>query len=61
MPENMPHDPQAYDSLIHVIRRRRSVRRFKPSRTVPRETLLKIAEAEQELREIEQQMANLNQ
>jgi len=45
MPENMPHDPQAYDSLIHVIRRRRSVRRFKPSRTVPRETLLKIAEA----------------
>lgn len=34
-----------YDALIEVIRRRRSVRRFEAGKTVPRETLLKIAEA----------------
>lgn len=37
--------PIAYDDLIEVVRRRRSVRRFAPGRTVPRETLLRIAEA----------------
>lgn len=36
---------EAYDDLIAVIRKRRSVRRFEPGKTVPRETLLKIAEA----------------
>ncbi len=34
-----------YDALIDVIRRRRSVRRFEKGRSVPRETLLRIAEA----------------
>lgn len=34
-----------YDALIDVIRRRRSVRRFEKGKTVPRETLLRIAEA----------------
>ena len=37
--------PDRYDSLIDVIRRRRSVRRFEPGHAVPRETLLQIAEA----------------
>lgn len=36
---------QPYDALIDVIRRRRSVRRFEPGRSVSRDTLLKIAEA----------------
>lgn len=35
----------AYDDLITVIRKRRSVRRFEPGQSVPRDTLLKIAEA----------------
>lgn len=34
-----------YDAVMDVIRRRRSVRRFEPGRTVGRETLLRIAEA----------------
>ena len=34
-----------YDALMEVIRRRRSVRRFEQGKSVPRETLLKIAEA----------------
>ena len=38
-----PHEP--YDAMIDVIRRRRSVRRFEPGRSVPREMLLRIAEA----------------
>jgi nitroreductase len=38
-------DEPAYDDLIAVIRKRRSVRRFEPGQSVPRETLLKIAEA----------------
>jgi nitroreductase len=38
-------DNQNYDSLLDIIRRRRSVRRFEPGRSVPRETLLRIAEA----------------
>jgi nitroreductase len=37
--------PTAYDDLIEIVRRRRSVRRFAPGQTVPRETLLQIAEA----------------
>ena len=41
----MQNDNRDYDPLIHVIRKRRSVRRFEPGRSVPRETLLKIAEA----------------
>ena len=36
---------QTYDALIDVVRRRRSVRRFEPGRTVSREVLLQIAEA----------------
>ena len=41
------HEPTKihYDQMMEVIRRRRSVRRFEPGRTVPRETLLEIAEA----------------
>jgi nitroreductase len=35
----------AYDDLMAVVRRRRSVRRFAPEQSVPRETLLRIAEA----------------
>ncbi len=35
----------AYDALIEVMRRRRSVRRFEPGRAVSRDTLLAIAEA----------------
>lgn len=35
----------AYDDLIAVVRKRRSVRRFAPGQSVPRETLLRIAEA----------------
>lgn len=35
----------AYDGLMSVVRRRRSVRRFAPGRSVPRESLLQIAEA----------------
>jgi nitroreductase len=41
----MSDTPNAYDALIDVVRRRRSVRRFESGRTVPRETLLQIAEA----------------
>ena len=37
--------PIHYDAVIEVRRRRRSVRRFEPGRSVPRETLLRIAEA----------------
>src|SRR5271168_2859277 len=33
------------EALIDIIRRRRSVRRFEKGRSVPRETLLRIAEA----------------
>ncbi len=36
---------RAYDDLIAIVRRRRSVRRFAPGQSVPRETLLRIAEA----------------
>ena len=35
----------AYDDLIAVVRKRRSVRRFARGQSVPRETLLRIAEA----------------
>lgn len=35
----------AYDNLIGIVRRRRSVRRFAAGQSVPRETLLRIAEA----------------
>ena len=35
----------AYDELIGIVRRRRSVRRFAPGQRVPRKTLLRIAEA----------------
>ena len=35
----------SYSSFIDVIRRRRSVRRFEPGRTIGRDVLLKIAEA----------------
>jgi nitroreductase len=35
----------SYETLMDVIRRRRSVRRFEKGRTVPRDTLLRIAEA----------------
>lgn len=38
-------EPAAYDDLMAVVRRRRSVRRFARGRSVDRETLLKIAEA----------------
>ena len=42
----MPADADiAFQSLIDILRRRRSVRRFEKGRSVPRETLLKIAEA----------------
>jgi len=41
----MPHAAEAYDPLIEIIRRRRSVRRFEPGRRVGRDVLLKIAEA----------------
>ena len=34
-----------YDDLMSVVRRRRSVRRFEAGQSVPRETLLRIAEA----------------
>lgn len=34
-----------YNGLMHVVRRRRSVRRFEPGRRIEREVLLKIAEA----------------
>ena len=34
-----------YDDLIAVVRKRRSVRRFAQGQSVPRETLLRIAEA----------------
>lgn len=37
--------PLHYDELMEVVRRRRSVRRFVKGRTVPREVLLRIAEA----------------
>ncbi len=37
--------PDDYARLIDVVRRRRSVRRFAPGQTVPRATLLDIAEA----------------
>ncbi len=37
--------PQTYDDLIKTVRKRRSVRRFAPGQRVPRDTLLKIAEA----------------
>ena len=45
--ETVMHEPTKihYDQMMEVIRRRRSVRRFEPGRTVPRETLLEIAEA----------------
>lgn len=41
----MQNSSDDYDPLIHVIRKRRSVRRFEPGRNVSREVLLKIAEA----------------
>ena len=41
----MPEDNARYEHLIEVIRRRRSVRRFAPGRTVERTVLLQIAEA----------------
>ena len=34
-----------YDALLSVVRKRRSVRRFAPGRSVDRETLLRVAEA----------------
>ena len=37
--------PIHYDELLSVVRRRRSVRRFEPGRRVPREVLLRVAEA----------------
>src|SRR5919112_2802547 len=37
--------PDAYPSLLGVVRARRSVRSFEPGRNVPRETLLRIMEA----------------
>ena len=40
----MPDSP-AYDDLMSVVRRRRGVRKFAPGHSVPRETLLEIAEA----------------
>ena len=43
-----------YDQLIDVIRRRRSVRRFEKGKTVPRDTLLRIAEAGRYRRPLEQ-------
>ena len=36
---------ERYEALLDVVRRRRSVRRFEPGRSVPRETLLKVLEA----------------
>ena len=36
---------ETYDKFIEVIKKRRSVRRFEKGKQVPRETLLKIAEA----------------
>ena len=36
---------EAYDDFIEIIKKRRSVRRFEKGKQVPRETLLKIAEA----------------
>ena len=45
MTQESQSDPHGYDALIQVIRKRRSVRRFEPGKSVPRETLLKIAEA----------------
>lgn len=44
MTETTPQ-PIHYDELLEVVHRRRSVRRFEPGRSVPRETLLQIAEA----------------
>ena len=44
----MTPDPHGYDDLIHIIRKRRSVRRFEPGQSVPRETLLQIAEADRQ-------------
>ena len=41
----MQNTTSDYDPLIHVIRKRRSVRRFEPGQSVPRDTLLQIAEA----------------
>jgi nitroreductase len=35
----------SYNDLIEIVRRRRSVRRFEPGQSVPRDTLLRIAEA----------------
>jgi len=43
MDELAPH-PLHYTETLKVIRRRRSVRRFEKGRSVPRETLLQIAE-----------------
>ncbi|MBV9537892.1 MAG: nitroreductase family protein [Acidisphaera sp.] len=36
--------PRHYDEVLDVVRRRRSVRRFEKGRSVPRQTLLRIAE-----------------
>ncbi len=45
MPQDASSTQGGYDALIDIVRRRRSVRRFEKGRTVPRETLLRIAEA----------------
>ena len=46
MPESQnAQSLNTYDGLIDVVRRRRSVRRFEPGRSVSRDTLLQIAEA----------------
>lgn len=41
----MSNDAHNYAALLDIIRRRRSVRRFEPARTIARETLIAIAEA----------------
>ena len=45
MGESIPTTNLDYDAMLEVMRRRRSVRKFESGRRVPRELLLKIAEA----------------
>jgi len=45
MTAHLQNDKLDYDALMEVVRRRRSVRRFEAGKSVPRETLLKIADA----------------
>lgn len=45
MGESIPNTNLNYDAMLEVMRRRRSVRKFEPGHRVPRELLLKIAEA----------------